>query len=240
MPAQRTNRSEDKWLHVELDNLLDEALKKDDGLEDSAFLVSNPGRREELKNLIMAGVWPGILRAFEGTELILDPVKTAGELELRQEWERELALSFVLLVFSEEDTGMRLGDAPYFCRITVKCAERSYMLNTDFYIHFPESMDMNRLKPLLGNPKFAGSPPKLTYEVGFDGEPGTLLIGFEHGQGHGYFPALDVSAMVADLAERVNFIRRLIRAVRALSDNYDSDENLRYLNNELVKCFQAD
>lgn len=236
----KTNRPEDKWLHVELDKLLDGALKKDDGIEDSAFLVSDPARREGLRSLILAGVWPGILRAFEGTELILDPVKKVGELELRQEWERELALSFVILVFSEEDTGMRLGDAPYFCRITVKCAERSYMVHTDFYIHFPESMDMNRLKSLLGNPKFAGNPPKLTHETGLDGDPGTLIVGFEHGHGHEYVATLDVSAMAAEFAEKVNFIRRLIRAVRKLSDNYDSEENLKRVIDELVKCFQAD
>lgn len=239
MPQKRTNRPENKWLHVELDNLLDEVLKKDDGMENSAFLVSDPAKREELKGLILKGVWPEVLRVFEGIELILEPVKKDGKLELRQEWEQELALSFVFLVFSEEDHGMRLGDAPYFCRITVKCAERSYMLSTDFYIHFPESMDMNRLKPLLGNPKFVGNPPKLIYEAGFNDEPGTLIVGFEYGRGHGYIATLDVSTMAADLAENVNFIRRLIRAVRKLSADYDSEDNLRRVINELVKCFQA-
>lgn len=45
--------------------------------------------------------------------------------------------------------------------------------------------------------------------------------------------------MLADLAERVNYLHRAIHAVYALSEDYDSDSQLGRLVRELEKCFSA-
>ena len=46
--------------------------------------------------------------------------------------------------------------------------------------------------------------------------------------------------MLAELAEHVNYLRRLIRAVRQLSADYDSEPYLRAVVCELEKCFPAE
>ena len=149
-------------------------------------------------------------------------------------------MSFVFLVGSTEDTGPDVGDDPYFCRLTTKVRLRGYMLETDFYIHFPETFDMDRLKTLLGNPRFSGNPPKLVYEVRHGESPGVLIVEFNFGRGHEYPVLLPIDTMLADLAEHMNFLRRLIRAVRQLSRDYASEPLFRKVVNELVKCFQAE
>jgi len=113
------------------------------------------------------------------------------------------------------------------------------MFETDFYIHFPESFDMERIKVLLGNPRFAGNPPKLIYEVRADDSPGVLIVEFRFGRCLEYPVILPIETMLADLAEHVNFLRRLIRAAQQMSRDYDSEPLFRKVVNELEKCFPA-
>ena len=152
----------------------------------------------------------------------------------------ETSMSFVFLVRRLEDAGVEIGENPYFCRITTQCRRRSFFIQTDFYLHFPESIDMARLKALLGNPKFVGNPPKLSYETGHGDHPGILIVGFNFGSGCGYEGMLPLETMLAELAEHVNYLRRLIRAVRQLSTDYDSEPYLRAVVRELEKCFPAE
>jgi len=240
MATSRTRRPRDAWAHTELDRVIAEARRGGTWSDEATVRVSDPACREELIACIRDRIWPGILAIFHATELMPDATGKDGHPEIHQEWAPETTVSFVFLVASTEDTGMDIGDDPYFCRITTKVRPRGYMFETDFYIHFPESFDMDRLKSLLGNPKFVGNPPKLIYEVRHDDSPGMLIVEFNFGRGHEYPVLLPIETMLADMAEHVNFLRRLIRAVRKLSRDYDSEPFFRKVVNELEKCFQAE
>lgn len=205
---------------------------------------------DAIERLIRTQIWPGIVRIFEGTELSADAASDDGQPaidiepgpgpKLRNEaGQSEAAVSFPFIVSSDEDPWSEDGRSPYFCRFNITCTRRGYMVTTDFYIHLPEETDMNRLRPLLGNSMFSGNPPSLRYEIGHGGRPGVLVVGFEHGQGYEYGGGLPVQGLLADLAERTNYLRRAIRAVHALSEDFSSDSLLDRLVRELEKCFPA-
>lgn len=240
MATRRTKRLEDAWAHAELDNVIAQARKAGTWSDEATVLIGNPSCREELVSWINERIWPGVLRMFDGTELVPDPASADGRPQISQEWMLDTSMSFVFLVRSIEDTGVAIGDGPYFCRITIQCRPRSFFIQTDFYIHFPESFDMARLKALLGNPRFVGNPPKLSYERGHGGHPDILLVGFHFGSGCEYPGILPLETMLAELAEHVNYLRQLIRAVRQLSADYDSEPYLRAVVRELEKCFPAE
>ncbi|MBL7076758.1 MAG: hypothetical protein ISS31_04740 [Kiritimatiellae bacterium] len=203
-----------------------------------------------LERLIRTEIWPGIERIFKGTELHVDAASDDGRPpitiepgpgpELRNEaGEPETAVSFLFLVTSDEEPWSEDGRAPCFCRFNITCTRRGYMVGTDFYIYFPAETDMNRLRPLLANSMFSGNPPSLRCESGHGDLPGVLVVGFSHGCGGEYYGELPVATMLADLAERINFLRRAIRAVHALNENFASDALLDRLVRELEKCFSA-
>lgn len=239
MATDRPRRPQDGWAHVELDSAIAHARKSGTWSSESTVLISDPTCRDELAGWIKERIWPGILRVFAGTELVPDPSSADGQPQITQEWTSETTMSFVFLVRSLEDTGVEIGDDPYFCRITTNCRPRGYFLETDFYIHFPESFEVPRLKTLLGNAMFVGNPPRLSYETRHGETSGVWIVGFRFGSGCGYPGRLPVEAMLAELAEHVNFLRRLIRAVRQLSADYDSEPYLQRVVRELEKCFPA-
>ena len=240
MAARRTKRPEDDWAHAELDSAIALARKAGTWSNEATVLIGDPSCREVIVSWINDRIWPGFLRMFSGTELIPDPASADGQPQISQEGMFETCMSFVFLVRSLEDTGIEIGEDPYFCRITIQCRLRSFLIQTDFNIHFPESFDMARLKALLGNPEFVGNPPKLSYETGHGDHPGILIVGFNFGSGCGYEGMLPLETMLAELAEHVNYLRRLIRAVRQLSTDYDSEPYLRAVVRELEKCFPAE
>ena len=240
MAADKTRRPQNDWARKDLDAAIAEARRGETWSDEATVRVSNPRCREELVACIRERIWPGILTIFHATELIPDATGKDGQPEIHQEWSPETTMSFVFLVGSTEDTGMGIGDDPYFCRITTKVRPRGYMFETDFYIHFPEAFEMERLKALLGDPRFAGNPPKLIYEVSHDDSPGVLIVEFRFGRGFEHFVSPPVESILAELAEHVNFLRRLIRAVRQLSRDYRSEPLFRQVVNELEKCFQAE
>ena len=194
---------------------------------------------DALESLIRTQIWPGILRIFEGTELSADAASDDGQPAIRIDPGSETAVSFLFIVSSDEDPWSEDGRSPYFCRFNITCRRRGYMVSTDFYIHFPEETDMNRLRPLLANSMFSGNPPSLRCEIGHGDLPGVLVVGFSHGCGGEYCGELPVATMLADLAERINYLRRSIRAVHALSEDFASDALLDRLVRELEKCFPA-
>ena len=240
MATRRTKRPQDDWAHAELDSAIAQARKAGAWSNEATVLICDPSCREEIVSWINERIWPGVLRMFNGTELVPDPASADGQPQIRQEWMVETSMSFVFLVRSLEDAGVEIGENPYFCRIATQCRLRSFFIQTDFYLHFPESIDMARLKALLGNPKFVGNPPKLSYETGHGDHPGILIVGFNFGSGCGYEGMLPLETMLAELAEHVNYLRRLIRAVRQLSTDYDSEPHLRAVVRELEKCFPAE
>ena len=202
--------------------------------------VSEPTCRQELIARIKDSIWPGIRTIFQATELIPDATGSDGQLDLVQEWAPETTMSFVFLVGSTEDTGVGIGDDPYLCRITTKVRPRGYVFETDFYIYLPESFEMERLKALLCDPRFAGNPPKLGYEVGHDESPGTWVVEFRFASGLEYPVVFTIDTLLAEMGEHVTFLRRLIRAVRRLSQEPDSEPLLASVVNELEKCFPAE
>jgi hypothetical protein len=199
---------------------------------------SNP-EHDALERLIRTEIWPGIVRIFEGMELNADTASEDGRPSIDVEPGPETAASFIFLVSSDEDPWSEDGRSPYFCRFKVTCRPHGYMLGRDFYIHFPEETDMNRLRPLLGNPMFVGNPPSLVCETGHGDLPGALVVGFRHGHGYGHGTDLPVPTMLADLAEGINYLRRTIRAVLALSEDFSRDKQLTRLVWALEKCFPA-
>ena len=240
MATRRTKRPQDDWAHAELDNAIAQARQAGTWSNETTVLIGDPACREEIVSWINERIWPGVLRLFNGTELVPDPASADGQPKISQECMFETTMSFVFLVSSLEDTGVEIGDDPYFCRINTQCRPRSFFIETDFYIHFPASFDMARLKALLGNPKFVGNPPKLTYETRHGGHPDILIVEFHFGSGYGYPGILPWETMLAELAEHVNYLRRLIRAVRQLSTHYDSEPFLIAVVRELEKCFPAE
>ncbi|MBL7076821.1 MAG: hypothetical protein ISS31_05055 [Kiritimatiellae bacterium] len=191
------------------------------------------------EGLIRTEIWPGIEGIFEGTELRLDAASENGQPRIDTEPGPETAVSFLFLVSSSEDPWSENGRSPYFCRFNITCKRRGYMVGTDLYILFPEETDMNRLRPILGNRMFSGNPPSLRHEIGHGDLPGVLVVGFSHGSGGEYYGDLPVATMLADLAERINYLRRAIRVVHKLSEDYTSDTQLNRLVRELEKCFPA-
>ena len=238
MTTDKTGKTQDNRDHAELDRVITQA--KDAGVwsRESTMLISDPAFREQLINDIKTHVWPGIQRLFQGTDLVADP-SGQGQLTITQEWLRETTMSFLFLVWHAEDAGKNPGDVPYFCRIEVKYSQHNYLFEIDFFIHFPESFDTQRLKALMGNPRFVGNPPKLIYETGHDDQPGILIVEFRYG--HGYENPVQplIQTMLADMAEHVHFLHRLVRAVRLLGSDYDNEQHLLSVERELEMCFTA-
>ncbi len=192
-----------------------------------------------LDRLIQTEIWPGIERNFKGTELHVDAASDDGRPTVHIEPGPDAAVSFLFLVTNDDGSWSEDGGSPYFCRFNITCRPRGYMVSTCFCIHFPEEMDMNRLRPLLGNSMFAGNPPSLRCEIGHGDLPGVLVVEVCHGSGGEYYGELPVTTMLADLAERINYLRRAIRAVHALSKDFASDALFDRLVRELEKCFPS-
>jgi hypothetical protein len=238
MATDKTRKTREDWAHIELDRIITQAQNTDALSRESSMLISDPAFREQLITNIKTHIWPGIQRLFQGTDLVADP-SGQGQLTITQEWLQETTMSFLFLVWHAEDAGRNPGDIPYFCRLKVKYSQHSYLFKIDFFIHFPESFDMQRLKALMGNPRFAGNPPKLIYETGHDDQPGVLVIEFRFGRGYGNPIQPLVQTMLADMAEHVHFLRRLVRAVRLLGSDYDNEQHLLSVERELEMCFTA-
>jgi hypothetical protein len=195
--------------------------------------------RERLETGIHDDIWPGILDICQVAELIADPASEDDEPKIHHDWAPETTLSFLFLVYDLVDVEVDPGDAPYFCRITTQVRPRGYMVETDFYIHLPDTFELERLRPLLGNPAYAAHPPKLHYEFEQDGDPGTLIVEFNSGAGAGSATGLPVDMMLAQFAKHLGALRQLIRALRQLNRELHSAESLRHVITELEQCFPA-
>ena len=239
MTTGRRRQPRDAWAHAELDNVIAKARRDGTWSSESTALVTDPDCRQELIARTSDHIWPGIQRLFAGTELVPNPTLENGQLEITQKWASETSMSFLILVSSNEDTGLRFGDDPYFCRLTVNMRPSAYIIENDFYLYFPASFDMDRLKALLANPRFSGNPPKLVYETGHDDNPDTLIVEFHFGRGYEHPLGTPTETMLADFAEHVNFLRRLIRAVRTLSTDCYNEQYFQQVVHELEKCFPA-
>jgi hypothetical protein len=238
MALDRTRRYRESWAHAELDRVIAQAQIDGTWSGNSSVLISDPACREQLVAYIRNHIWPAIQRLFQGTELATD-TSADNQPVITQEWVSETTMSFMFLIWNTEDLGAEPGDIPYYCRITVKYCPCSYFFNTDFYIHFPESFDMHRLKALLGNSMFVGNPPNLVYETGWKDEPGSLIVEFNSGRGCGHPNKPLAETMLAELAEQINYLRRLIRAVRRLGLDYGNEQHFLQVVHELEKCFPA-
>jgi hypothetical protein len=227
-----------RWAHEEVDRQIDDLQARGDWNEEARLHISNPEYREHISRLIVDEIWPGIQRILEPTELTVDLCSDDGRPEILEErLAVDMSMSFLMLI--QSGNGLFSDHAPFFCRMRLACSPRGFMVNIDFYVEFPESFEFEKLKSVMGHPKFAGNPPTLRYEIGHDGNPGKLSLCFEYGRGCAYGFSLPVDTMLADLAERVNFLRRLIRSVELLSQDYGSDTAFARVQKELVKCFEA-
>lgn len=238
MATDRTRKPREDWAHIELDRIITQAQNTGAWSRESSMLISDPAFREQLITNIKTHIWPGIQRLFQGTDLVADP-SGQGQLTITHEWLHETTMSFLFLVWHAEDIGSSPGDVPYFCRIEVKYSQHTYLFEIDFFTHFPESFDMQRLKALMGNPRFVGNPPKLIYETGHDDQPSILIVEFRFGRGCENPIQPLIQTMLADMAERVHFLHRLIRAVRLLGSDYDNKQHFLSVEHELEKCFTA-
>lgn len=80
---------------------------------------------------------------------------------------------------------------------------------------------------------------QLIYETGHDYQPGVLIVEFRFGRGWENPSQPLIQTMLADMAEHVHFLHRLIRAVRLLGSNYDNKQHFLSVERELERCFTA-
>jgi len=241
MPADA--RLDDRWAYDDLAAVIAEARKNGKWSNEITVRVSNRPCRDKLRDLITEVIWPGILKIFEGTGLTPHPLtEDDGQLWMRHEWAGRTVMVFEFCVLDSEIADEEGGEelAPYRCFIEGKVRTRGCMFDTNFEMHFPDSIDLTRLRPLLCSDKFGWRPPELTHEKGYQNLPNRFNVRTNLGRDLDYMFDHPPEVMLAELAEHVTYLRRVIRAVRRLSADFQSDHHVRALAHEVEKCFGGD
>lgn len=227
-----------QWAHLELDKQIAEMKLKGAWNDESRVHISNPLHRERISNIIKIEMLPEMRRILENTGLAHRFCVDGDSSEIQEEiLVPELQMKFLVLILDNND--LLSLSSRYFCRLKTNISLRGFMMHTDFYVHFPDDIDLGKIKTIMGHSKFAGNPPTLKYEIGHDDSDGTLVLCFEYGKGYGYMTELPVRTMLADFGERMNFLQRLIRSIEWLSEDYNNDARMERVTTELVKCFEA-
>jgi len=231
--------SSSAWAHAELDSRISELAARGEWDHEARVHISNPVVRKEIAELIRTEAWPGIEKIFAPTELLVDTCSEDGRPAITEKRDAiDTTMSFIMLVQSREIPQLS-GSDPFFCRMSVECSTRGFVIGSDFMLYLPEQFPFAELRRLLAHPEFCGNPPTLhceSAELEHEGCP--LVVAFEHRLGYFYPDALlPVHTMLADIAERVNFLRRLIRSIHHLCQDYGDSSRFHAVVAELVKCF---
>ncbi|TFH13900.1 MAG: hypothetical protein E4H02_10940 [Lentisphaerales bacterium] len=224
----------DSWHFRELERVLQD--QEPGPLTDTkSVYLTNPEHRHKIDRMIIEEVWPGIVKAFAGTNCLADPAgKSSDTPDIQDKWDMDTKRSFLFLVENRFDQAM-IGESPCFCRVTVNCGFCEYMIEVDYYIHFPMDFSLRKIRGIQSHAAFQGYPPTLSVDHGC-GERQVYIVAFHSGHGQGcsdkYGPVV-----VADLEETIQNLCGVMDAVYALSEDYTNSRAFTVVKRQLVKMF---
>jgi len=222
------------WHYRELERILREQ-DADAPADTQSVHLTNPAHRDQIDRMIRGQVWPGIVKAFVGTDFLANPCSKSGDVpDIEDKWDINTKRSFLFLVESRLYPAMP-GDDPCFCRITVICGLCEYMINTDFYLYLPTDFSLRRIAGLLTHPAFAACPPSLSAGHGCEGLR-CYTVAFQSGHGRGGAPGYG-GLVTGELEETIHMVSDVMRCVYELADDCTDGRAFGKVKRRLVKMF---
>jgi len=129
------------------DWILSEARKADP--EKGCVILENPDEKKDLDILLLERFWPVILDNLKKSGYPFGP-EGRPETEFELGYRHQRSLTFML--FDE-------GRA--FFKGQLSCSKESWMICSEFFLSLPQETELEVLRDLLGNTRFAGYPPTL-------------------------------------------------------------------------------
>lgn len=112
-------------------------------------ILENPDVKSDLDDLLLKRFWPVILDNLKSAGY---PYRPEGHPETGFELSYRYQRSLAFMLFDE-------GKA--FFRGQLSCSKESWMICSEFSLNLPKETELEVLRELLGNTRFAGNPPTL-------------------------------------------------------------------------------
>lgn len=229
-----TSMPDSEWQARELERFM--AEHADDPLREHLSVnLSNPDEEREIDEMILQGLWPGVVQALRGNRLTtwigVNNTPTEG-LETLHHQHITRALTFVI-----EDPARPImpGESrPWYCRFVIRASAFDYMLTKTTLLSFPPDFSMRKLTRLLREPLMQGCPPELGWQ-GRTEVSGEYQVALETGEGaswglHGTTEARDcIRSTVGDHLE-------VIAAMERLERNWKDTKAFNVLRDRVVRA----
>ena len=229
-----TNMPDSEWQKRELERFMAEHAD-DPSREHLCVRLSNPDEEREIDEMILQGLWPGVVQALRGSRLttwIGVSNTTAEGLETLQHEQITRALTFLI-----EDPARPITpeeSRPWYCRFVIRASVFDYMLSRTTLLSFPADFSIRKLTRLLRDPLMQGCPPELSWHGRIEG-PGEYQVALETGEG--------ASWGLHGIAEAREYIRNsvcdhleVIEAMERLERNWKDTKAFNTLHNQVVRA----